>query len=136
MNTPATDNVAADPEPSLEAHGDYSLSMAQMRLVEQLTLLIDDAERSLAREDQETRDDDAGTGQAQAVTDLVPGGLPLLISAARRREARAKERRRLAEDMVFSALRNLDNPAWVGEDVAEHGDGAFLRALLQWNSQQ
>ena len=56
-----------------------------------------------------------------------------LRGAAARREARARQRRELAEAMVVGALLNSDNPDWDPLDPATHhaGRGGLLMALLK-----
>lgn len=146
MSIPAATDPVVPPaqQSSLDAYGAYSIAVTQNRLVEQIAMLIDDIALSLALDDEKRDTADRGNADADAdnaaetASVAAPAGMSSLMSAGRRRETRAKERRLLAEDMLFSSLRNLDNPDWLDDDAGdtpdEHGDGAFLRALLQWNS--
>lgn len=105
----------------------HLLALTQCRLSDQLVLLIDQVALSLAE------DESKAVHESPAAT-----GVAAMMSEARQREQRARNRRLLAEDLVFCAMRNLDNPDWhAGKAdsatvLPTHGDGKFLLDLLSW----
>ncbi|MES2743167.1 MAG: hypothetical protein V4754_19760 [Pseudomonadota bacterium] len=134
-HTPDLDPAADAPPFPLDRFDAEDLAESQQALTEQLTRLIDELAASLEL-DHDMRAD-APAGSEDLAGPGLPHGVASLQSASRWREAQARQRKRLAQDMVFSALRNLDNPDWhvVAADRPEAAGGAaFLQALLAWTA--
>ncbi len=136
MNTPTLQAELAHAAPafSLDHLESDDLAAAQHRLSEQLGKLIEELSATLERDHAAG---DANPGMDGTAPNDLPTGVASLQSAARWREGQARQRRLLAQDMVFSALRNLDNADWHAH-ATDHpeaaGDGAFLQAMLAWTA--
>jgi hypothetical protein len=131
MNTPIPNHEVATQAPAwpIDHIDTDDLAASQLELSEQLTALINELALSLERDNIARNPADADGSE------LLPDGVASLQSAARWREGQAKQRRQLAQDMVFSALRNLDNPDWrtdAADPTQAAGSGALLQALLSW----
>lgn len=132
--TEALPGTAAPLMAELAAHSSHRLAAAQEHFASRIAALIDEVMLSLELPDQSQDGEMPGDLPMPANTGgITPAALSSMMGSARRRASHAMERRQLAEDMVFSALRNLDQPGW-NTDAAHDagGEGAFLQALLQW----
>jgi hypothetical protein len=119
VNTTTLAGMAADPVKA------RALQALQIRACDHLSRLVDHVAQSLSAHHASLPQPD--------MAPVKPDTMSSFVLDARQREFAARARRKLAEEMVMAALRNLHNPNWNPADPqtgAIHNDGALL-ALVQ-----